>query len=261
MNKLMTKLAVLVTGLALAGNVMGQDPSTHLAFDSGSNYDPPTWQTGANEGFGFGEWTIATGGSGNQGAFIGNPADGGISGMSATSFGLFANPSGGNFVTADRTFSSALGLGDVFSFDFGVNFDSDGDGNKGVNLYVGGIGGTEVININQGDTETITINGNTMFAEYGTAVMNLSFERVSSTDLRVFGTGRDGSESFDNTFTFTDSSIDAFRFYASDLALGDERQPYFDNLSVIPEPSSIIMMGLAGLAVCGLSFVKRRKNS
>lgn len=120
MNKI--RSIIMIAALAMAGNVFGQDPSTHLAFDNASNYDPPTWASGTNEGFGFGEWAITTGTG--SGVFVGDPSSGGISGMSTSSFGLFANDGVGSFVNAERSINSGLGIGDLFSFDWGINWDS-----------------------------------------------------------------------------------------------------------------------------------------
>jgi len=211
---------------------------TSVAMDNASNYGG-VWNSGSNGGTGFGPWTItASGGSGFAGVFIGNPSSAGISGMSTTSFGLFANPvESGAFVNADRNFEAPLAVGATFSLDWGVNFDSDGIGNKGLNLYDGS---EEIININQGGNATITINGNIMFANYGTQVMTLYFEYTNATSLRVYGTGRDGTETYDNTFAISAAPV-GFRFYASELEKGDERQPYFNNLAITaPLPVALI---------------------
>jgi hypothetical protein len=205
---------------ALGQVIIGQD---HATAYGGS------WANGSNEGFGFGPWTFSSGGS--AGAFIGNPATAGITGMDVESFGLWANPEGGNFVNADRPFTQPLPVGATFSFQWGVNWDSDGSGNKGFNLYSGGTGGTELISVNMGGSALITINGNPMFTEYGTQAMTLHFEMVTATELRVHGTGRDGSEAYDETFPVA-GPPDAIRFYANNLASGDERQPYFNDLRI-----------------------------
>lgn len=202
---------------------------TTIAMDDASAYTGG-WATGSNQGFGFAPWNITT--NGNAGAFIGDPAAAGISGMDEDSFGLWANPEGTNSVDADRDFFQPLPVGATFNLQWGVNWDSDGSGNKGINLYTGGVAGTQEININMGGSAEITINGQPMFNNYGTQAMTLNFERVSETGLRVYATGRDGNETYDNTFTFTSSAIDAFRLYASGLSDGDERQPYFNNFSI-----------------------------
>lgn len=218
---------LLITGM-MQGHLHGQ---TILAEDNAGNYT--TWDTGSNAGTGFGAWTITTGN--NAGAFLGDPALAGISGMPISSFGLYANPETPNndFVNADRSFSEPMPVGATFSFQWGVNFDSNGSGSKGFNLYSGA---TQLLNINMGNSAEITImqynnTPATLFSNYGTAAMTINIRRISETQLRVFATGRDGSESFDQTFTFLSSEVpDAFRFYAANLDTGDDRQPYFNNL-------------------------------
>lgn len=251
----MKKLLITIV-LAASASVHAQ-----IASDVASNYGGGNpWVNGSNGGSGFGAWSLnAISGNGSAGNFVGNPADGGISGMATSSFGLFANPTtSGATTTASRALTSALTVGQTLSVQWGVNFDSNGSGSKGFNLYSGGIGGTELININMGGTQAITISGNatfnTMFNNYGTAAMTIGFEYVNATTLRVFGTGRDGSESYNNNFTIG-AAPDSFQFYATALDAGDNRQPYFNNLSVVPEPST------AGLALLGLAaFIARRKT-
>lgn len=246
----MRGLAILAAMAVASGSAFAQ-----IASDNGGNYSGG-FTNGANGGTGFGAWTInATQGTGASGAFIGDPASGGISGMSTTSFGLYANAGGsGATVDAIRDFAAALNVGDTFSFQWGLNWDSDGAGNKGFSLYTGGAGGTELININMGGSSAITINGGPMYTNYGANAFTLSFTVVNATTLNVSGIGRDGSESFNDNFAIT-GAPDAFKFYATELNTGDNRQPYFNNLEVVPEPSTIVL-GLVG--VVGLIAARRR---
>lgn len=225
-------LFIFVIVFWVAG-LLGVYAQTYVARDQADNYNF-VWTNGSNQGYGFGPWVITTGGGGFAGAFIDNPGAGGISGLPDPSFGLFANPASENpFVNADRNLIYPLPVGATLSFAWGVNWDSDGSGNKGFNLYVGGVSeSNQVININQGGSAAITINGSPMFSEYGTQAMTMHFERVSATQLRVHATGRDGVETYDNTFTLASSAIDALRFYASGLAGGEQRQPYFNNFRI-----------------------------
>lgn len=204
------------------------------AEDAAANYS--SWANNDNEGCGFEAWNLSSGG--NAGFFLGNPGSAGINGLPDPSFGLYANPAGSNYADANRSFVAPLSIGSTLSVTWGVNYDSDGSGNKGINLYTGGISGTQIININMGGNAAITIEGNPMFNNYGTSAMTLNFEYVSAGNLRVYGTGRDGSETYDQTIVVA-GAPDAIRFYASGLAAGDERQPYFNNLQIVTDPSGI----------------------
>jgi hypothetical protein len=243
----MRKHIILSLAIAVATTSFG----ANLASDNASN--PPYsdgWQSGDNGGTGFSAWTIATGGGGFSGAFIGDPAAAGIGGMSPQSFGLYANPEAGNpFVNADRGLTGGgLSVGQTFSFQWGANWDSNGTGNKGFNLYVGGVSGTQVVNVNMGGFPgIITFNGNNTGFTYGTNVMTWSFTMMDPTTLGVLATPRNPSDPNFTTNITVSAGIDAFRLYASSLDLGDQRQPYFNNFEVVPEPSTIAL-GLIGLA-------------
>lgn len=230
-----------------------------IASDNAGNYSG-NWTDGSNFGTGFGGWGFNnTQGSGAAGTFIGNPSAGGISGMSATSFGFYANPPGsGANAGASRGFNAALLDGQTFSFQWGLNWDSDTAGsNRGFNLKSGG---TQLININMANSAAITINGAPMFNNYGSQAFTLNFEQVSATSLRVYGTGRDGSETYNNTFTGLSGRADNFAFYFNaTVANVDNRQMYFNNLSIVPEPSTSILIGIGSAFV--LWRIRRKAGS
>ncbi len=246
----MQRILTAITALALASSAafganVASDNASNAAYGDG-------WQTGDNGGTGFGAWTITTGGGGFSGTFIGDPAGAGISGMSTQSFGMFANPAvDGPFVNADRDLTGGgLSVGQTFQFQWGVNWDSDGAGNKGFNLYIGGVGGTQVVNVNQGGSATITFNGNDVGFGYGTEVMLWQFTMTDPTTLSVTANDRDGTGTFTTNITVA-AGVDAFRLYASSLEPGDNRQPYFNNFEVVPEPTTLALaaLGVAALAV------------
>jgi hypothetical protein len=247
-SKSLTSFALAST-LALA-SVSSLNAATILS-DDASNYGGG-WNTGSNGGSGFGAWTITSsnGTEGFAGAFIGDPTSAGITGMNATSFGLYANPAtSGAFVNAERGFTNPLGVGDSFSFQWGINWDSNG-GNKGFSLYSGGVSGTELINVNNGSDEVITINGANVGFGYGNATMTWAITRTSSTNLQVDATNRAGGAAYTGNFTIS-SNPDAFKFYASGMEGNVLRQPYFNDLTltVVPEPSSLSLLALSGLAL------------
>lgn len=247
-------------GVASAETIIAADNASNAAYSDG-------WGNGDNGGSGFGPWSLVNGGGGFAGFFIGNPASAGINttGIGTSAFAEFANPTGsGAFANADRTLSSALAIGDVFSFVWGVNFDANnGTGNKGFNLYTGGVNGTQIINTNMGGSATITVNGNDTGFTYGTNPMTWSFEMITSGSLRVTATPRGAGSNYTATFSVA-GAPDAFRFYASGLDGGDARQPYFNNLQVlaVPEPGTITLVacGAFGLVAAGLRRLQRKRR-
>jgi hypothetical protein len=229
-----------------------------VAQDFGSNYGAGNpWTTGATGGYGFGSWTItAVQGSGYAGAFIGDPSFGGIYGMSASSFGLYANPlSSGASVDVDRPFSAALQVGETFSFLWGVNWDTDG-GNKGFNIYTGGTGGTQLFNVNQaGFPGPITFNGADCNLAYGQTAMVWRIKLTTTSNLQITSTDRNGGTAAAFTTNITVSAApDAFRWYCSQMGSGDQRQPYFNNLQIdpVPEPTALLTLvaGALGWFAC-----------
>ena len=192
------------------------------------------WQNSDNGGSGFGAWTLASGGGtgGFGGNFIGDPNAAGITTFGTNAFAQFANPTGsGAFANADRTLSSAMQVGDTFSFQWAINWDSGTGGNKGFNLYTGGVAGTQLINVNNGSSANITINGADTTFSFGTTVMTWTFAYTGATTLVVTANDRDGSGTYSNSFTVA-GAVDAFRFYSSSMQSGNQAQPYFNNFSL-----------------------------
>ena len=211
-----------------AGNV------ATTAADRASNY--ATWSNGFNEGTGFEAWEFNhSQGTGSAGVFIGDPAAADITGFGATAFGFYANPPGtGANAEVLRSFSNAMAVGSTFRFDWGVNWDSNVEGSyRGFSLLAGE---TELIYVNMSNSATIQINGNPMFVNYGAQAMPLSFEYVANGSIRVRGTGRDGSEAYDQTLSVPAGAPSRMKFYfnATDAST-DERQMYVDNFQIASE--------------------------
>ena len=257
-----TFLTAAVMAVAISSGAFAQTITN--AFDFGANYDgTPGWTNGANAGFGFGAWTItSSAGTGSAGAFIGNPGGtAGISGMSTESFGLFANPQGsGATVTASRSLSTALQVGETFSMQWGINWDGDNgaNGNKGFNLLVGG---TQVVNVNNGGNSDIQFNSINTGMGFGTTAMTWSFTYTNATTLFVTANDRDGVGTFSTNVT-VGGGLSSFSLYASELGAGDRRQPYFNDFSVtaVPEPSTYALLALSAAAFGGY-VVRRRRRS
>jgi glycosidase len=209
-----------------------------VAEDRAENY--ASLADGSNGGTGFGAWSFNHNqGSGSAGVFTGDPAAAEMTGFDTVAFGFYANPYG-SFANAEiaRDFSSPMEAGMVLSFDLGINWDSFyGESYRGFSLLAGS---TELLYINASTGNVISIDGQPLFANYGANAMPLAFEYVEDGSIRVTGTGRDGSESYDQTLTVPAGAPSRIKFYynATD-ADEDRRQMYFDNLSITDPAAGI----------------------
>ncbi|NDE84656.1 MAG: hypothetical protein EB056_01270, partial [Verrucomicrobia bacterium] len=149
--------------------------------------------------------------------------------MSSKSFGLYANGGTTSSATAIRSFS-ALNVGDSISFQWGINWDggNGANGKKGFNLWAGT---TFLMNAENAGTSDIVVGGSSSGMAFGTQAMNWSITRSSATTLEVRATRRDGGI-FTRTVTVGSSAPTRLEFYASNLAAGDQRQPYFNDLRI-----------------------------
>lgn len=240
--------------------------TAQVALDNASGYPGGSWTAGSNGGFGFTPWTFGnTQGTGAAGVFIGDPSAAGVTGMSPQSFGFYANPLGsGANAEVSRGLLSPLTPGQTFSFQWGLNWDSDSaTSNRGFNLRHGV---TELLNINMGNSATITINSQPMFTQFGTQAFTLNFEQLTPTSVRVYGTGRNGVETYDSTFSGLLGPIDGFSFYFNATSTPDApnqaaRQMYVNNLEVVPEPNSLSLLALSALGLMLYRYKARRRNN
>jgi hypothetical protein len=241
MKRLSASVALCFVISISATNIFSQTITT--ASDNGANYSGG-WSNGSNGGSGFQAWNIwssdGTGGSG--GNFIGNPVSGGVTGMAANSFSLYANPNGsGSYANAERRLNTSLAIGQTLSFQWSINYDSGSGGNKGFSLYSGG---EEILYINNAGSADITCNGGNVGFAYGTNAMIWSFTRTDATTISVTANGRNGTGSFSTNIVAAGGAIDRVKFYASAMQGGDEAQPYFNNLTVTePVATSMAVPG------------------
>jgi len=234
-----TRFAIVCAALgvvAFTHNSFSQLVTTNGS-DSAENYGG-SWGENSNQGTGFGPWILTfSQGSGGAGRFIGNPGSGGISGMSSNSFGLYANPgNSGASANAERTLSNSLAVGQTLSFQWAINWDSGGSGAKGFNLLAGG---NEIFNINNGGSETITMNGTNVNFAYGSTAMSWSFTRTATNTILVTATGRNGTDRLSQNVTVANGAIDRLKFYAWQLDGGDNRQPYFNNFLITTKAGDV----------------------
>ena len=250
---------ILLSSFVAAACAVGSASAQIIAEDTASNYISATWVDGANLGVGFSPWVIsADAGTGFAGNFIGDPNSAGITGMGTTAFGLFANPVGsGAFVNVGRAFP-ALNVGDSFSVQWGVNWDS-GDGNKGMNILAGT---DQLFNINMGGFPgDITFNSINTGIAFGTDPMTWTFTHITTGNVLVESTGRTiGSGVVFSTNVAVSAAPNTFQFYTSAMEGGDERQLYFNNPTVVPEPSTYALLTLGALALGGYAARRRARK-
>lgn len=206
------------------------------AADTALNYSGGNWTNGSNLsiGSGFGNWNlVSSNGTGAAGTFLGNPADAGIQEMPTVSFGLYANPGdSGAFVDARRDLTTPLAIGEALAFDWGMNFDSNtANGSKGFIVFVGA---DEVVNVFNGASGNITVNGADTGFTYGTYAMFWEFFQTANNSISVYGEPRNPSQQAFTANITTNGTISAVKFYANGLDYGDARQPYFNNLVIMP---------------------------
>lgn len=233
-----------VTVAATMFAVVSSASAAIVASDNASNYGSG-WTTGSNGGTGFGAWSFVQGGGGFKGNYIGDPGLKSISGMGSLGFGLYANGGDGASITASRSFAAALGVGDSFSFQWGINWDSDSGGNKGFNLFAAN---TEVINVNNGGNSDITLNGTNVGFGYGTNAMTWTFTQTTATTVTVTANDRDGSGTYSAVINVT-GVLSGFSMYATTMGGGENRDPFFNNfvIDAVPAPGAMALLGVAGL--------------
>jgi hypothetical protein len=187
-------------------------------------------------GEGFKPWEIVkNSGSGQAITLIADPASGDITGsMDNPSFGIIGYDDVAASVTAKREFLNAMLPEQTFSFDWAMYY---WNGNKGIKLYSNG---HELIHISNTTSSDINIafdggSSSAMFTQYGTDVMSLSFEYTADNQLRVFGTGRAGGETYDHTFDISSiGAPDEIEFYSSGHSGSEfmKRVLWFNNLKI-----------------------------
>ncbi len=255
---------LLLIGLASALAVSAQ---AQLASDNAANYGG-SWSNGDDPGTGFLPWAITNNNNGVTifaGTFVGDSTAGaGNINTSGVSLGLYANPAAAA-VNASRAFDVSLSSGSTFTFEMALNFDN---GNKGFDLFAGSQG--QVFNFNVGGGASVGSANATLTPGAGAgynyggsdAVLDVTISILSATQFS-YDISRTSSQGFQGTlFSGTVSglteNITGFGFYVAGTDSGlDQNNLYVNNLSVVPEPSSL---GLLALGVILMRLSKRREQ-
>ena len=263
MKKFSITLAVIGGALAFAINSIH---AAALASDDAANYASGTWISGSNLGTGFGAWALTNGT--NAGFFIGSSQnnDGGtgnIDSGNGTSFGEFANS--GDTSSAVRSFTSGgsnsstiLGVGQGFSLKIDTGT-IQATGTVGWGLQnSSGTNRIEVYFKGGASNYTINISGTEFDSGVGfsSAGLLMTFTQNASNGYSL----KIGNTTITNSTTSNlgGSDISQFRVFNSNAGTGGTSDQFFNNPTVVPEPSSIsLLLGSSFLGCCYL--MKRRR--
>lgn len=246
-------LIAAVASIALSSGAFAleaSDSSTNSTYSGGTFI-------GLNGGTGFNAWTGS--GTGSGGNYIGG------SGLSASSWAIFSGGGAGNSYQATRPFSEAMAVGDTFSFQLGYTGVASGGGEIGINLFSGGsfrlgfkfLGGASEWVLNDGGSDFGT--GISWAGGSPGTTMNYSLTRGTGNNYTI--NLSQGAQSYNGTnFTAASGvmSIDSVQIYSS--AQGGGENVGFNNLNVVPEPSTYALLALSAAAF-GAHVIRRRRRS
>ena len=187
------------------------------------------------------------------------------SGQSFRLSGGFYSPDGGT--TWNQAFAKAvryldpdgLSAGQSFSFQMAVNFRN---GAKGVTLY--DTADVEVFRFNVAEDDYVVKNALSGNGSIGNAyssntLLDFRFDQTSLSGGTWTVTRSGGVTDLDSG-TYS-GALRRFAFYAGGSNTnGNNDALFFNNLSVVPEPSSLTLL-LAGGSVLGLASIRRRRKA
>jgi|GEM_PF-4135276 len=211
-------IAILMIGQWMIGQEM---------IDNASNYT--SWANNSNQGNGFLPWNLTNSG-GDSGHFIGNPSFSGINNgsLGTLAFAMFGH--NGQVATSSRKIPNGMNVGDVFSFDWGMNWDGGSSGNKGFDLKANNI---VIFNVNNANSATISSTAGIIDSNYGVNVMNVTLTRISNTQYLFSMTKRSDGNTFNHTINSTEKIDELYFYIASQQDNNGNRNLFFNNLKII----------------------------
>ena len=249
MKNLLSLLSLLAVGLVLTA---ASSSASNLAADNSALYGG-NWTDGSNNGTGFGAWAFDgdNGTGGGFGTFIGG------TGLAPSSFGIFSFPAdSGAFAGVTRPFTGGpLAAGQTFSISLGYN----------------GIAANGLIGLDFRDSSNTTVfslqadgSGDWQLNDGGGGNFDSGAAEAANTPF-VFTLTYNGGSSYSYTigagagidFNATNDISDITNIRLFSFQQGDDNNFGFDNLSIVPEPSTWAMM-IGGLGM--LTLLRRRRS-
>ena len=224
--------------------------SATLGTDSGSNYGA-SWNNSSNFGTGFGAWDLWVTGTNSTTDFAGHFISSGRFGMYGNSSATTGKAAQAN---AQRLFDGgALAAGQAFLIDLTVDYRN---GFKGIDLFSGAFSTVWNFNIG-GDTYSPggTPLSNTLAPYVANSVFSVRAEQLTAESFQV-QVSRGGSTLY--TSSSITGALNGFKLYVGETDGGDPNNLFANNLQIIPEPSTPLLMGL-GLA--GLLALRKTRKA
>jgi hypothetical protein len=243
---LLAAVASVVLSSGAFAATLANDNATNVAYSDG-------WITGDNGGVGFGPWAITANGSGS-GGFAGSYVGG--TGLGNPTFGIYSGNNAAATVTAYRPFTGGgLTVGQSFNVDLGNTATIVGQ--IGLTLMSGSTARWTLKFVGGGANWLLNDGGSDFSAGQAYAPNTpLSFSLTyggGSTYSYSFGTGSG------NNFTASAdiSNLDGVQFFSVDQ--GDNQNMGFNNLQVVPEPSTYALLALSAAGL-GAHLIRRRRR-
>jgi hypothetical protein len=203
---------------------------SQVAVDHAGNY--LSWSNGSNLGSGFSAWSLTN--TGSAGHFLGSSSSQGFGNIdvSSKSFGMYGNPSGGNFSNARRTFNytiesttyTSLQNGHTFRIELATAYRN---GNKGLDIDVGGVGKW---NFNVGSDIYAVQSVDQGWAYSQTSIFVIEVTQISATNAHIRVT-RGGDIYEETNFNLT-GRLTGINLYCANTEAGNLNNLFFNNLSI-----------------------------
>jgi hypothetical protein len=245
------------------------------AFDTAANY-AGTWGTGAaNLGSGFGAWQFDVENNNNPpyaGTYLDQTSYGNPDGVLSIGYawGTYAN--GGPptpQISMARLFTAGpSGSTSLYNQTFSVGIGSAGIGGSGSSITVE-VGLAFFLSYSGGGADNFLLNGNPIPVNFSDLAGGFQFALAVSGPLYSTTEGytltlspfAGGPAFFTQSGTFDSSSVSGITSFFDFIDTNTSNDQFVNNLSIspegVPEPSSMVMLGFAGLTT--LLAIRRRK--